>query len=252
MGNLQTGIALWSDADSAHYWKIASDPSRTPDEYRLLLAGLLESHGLEAPAVAGSVLGCVVPELTPVFAEVLEKLCGGPPLVIGPGVRTGLQIRGEDPREAGADRIANAVAARHRFGSPVVACDFGTALALDVVGSDGDYLGASIAPGIEVAAEALGRRAARLGRVELKPPPRAIAANTIHGLQSGLVFGYVGMVEGLIRRVRDEIGPAPVIATGDGPWLPALLGMTRSIDAYDPLLTLRGLRLIHAHHTGRS
>jgi type III pantothenate kinase len=121
-----------------------------------------------------------------------------------------------------------------------------------VVGAEGDYLGAVIAPGIDVAAEGLGSRAAQLGRIELQAPPHAIASSTSLGVQSGIVFGYAGMVDGLIRRVREEIGPAPVVATGDGPWLPSLLELTRGLDAYDPLLTLRGLRLIHDQNPGRS
>jgi type III pantothenate kinase len=251
VSNLQTGLALWLPDREPHHWKVASMPARTADEYRVIFAELLAAEGLSTADVSACVLGCVVPELAGTFVSVLKSLFGSAPLVVGPGVRAGLDIRGDDPREVGADRIANAVAARAKYGVPVVVLDFGTALTLDVIGPAGDYLGAVIAPGMEVAAEGLRRRAARLGPIELEAPPRAIATNTTEGLQAGLVFGYVGMAEGLVQRVRAEVGPAPVVATGDGPWLSALLRLTEIVDAYDPLLTLRGLRLILEHHRRR-
>jgi len=252
VSNLQTGLALWHADDAPHHWTIASTPGSTADEYRVLLVRLLLSAGLEPTAVTDCVLGCVVPELAATFQAALLQLLGTPPLLVEPGVRTGMDIRTDDPRDVGADRIANAVAARARCGAPVVVLDFGTALTIDVVGPNGDYLGAVIAPGMEVAAEGLSRRAARLRRIELRAPPRAIAHSTAHGLQSGLVFGTIGMIEGLLRRVHDEIGPAPVMATGEAPSVAQVLALTDAVQHYDPLLTLDGLRLIHAHHTQRA
>jgi len=252
VSNTHTGIAWWPDeADEASdppHWQISSDPNRTVDELRVLLARLLADEGRNPAEVEACVIACVVPEILGTLCATCRRMFGIEPLVVGPGVKSGLRIRTENPREVGPDRIAGAVAAVARFGGPVLVLDFSTALTVDVVGAEGDYLGAIIAPGIEIAAEALARRAARLHRFELTPPPRAIADDTDAALRSGMVFGYLGLVEGLVARVHRELGPAPVIATGDGPWLPELLAHTRVIDAYDPLLTLRGLRRIHRRH----
>jgi len=247
VGNTHTALALWVPGDDVRHWQLASDPLRTPDEYRVLLTQLLARDGLGPESVAGCVVACVVPALVAPIAGACRALFGPSPLLVGPGVRSGLPIRTEDPREVGPDRIANGVAAVARYGSPVMVLDFTTALTIDVISTDGDYLGAVIAPGIEIAAEALALRTAQLQRIELVPPPRAIATDTKHGLQSGLVYGYLGLVEGLVRRVRAEIGPAPVVATGDEPWVPGLLEHTGVVDAYDPLLTLDGLRRIYDH-----
>lgn len=247
VSNTHTTLALWpsAEADDPHHWKVSSDPARTADEHRVLFTQLLARDGFAVRGVAGCVVGCVVPELVGTIERACRELFGVTPLVVRPGVKSGLRIRTDNPRELGADRIANALAARARYGSPVIVLDFGTALTVDVVDPDGDYAGAVIAPGIEVAAEALLRRAARLGSIELVAPPSAIGRDTDHGLQSGLVFGYVGLVEGLVGRVKDEIGGAPVVATGDEHWLPTLLGLTDCVDAYEPLLTLDGLRRIY-------
>jgi len=252
VSNSLTTIALWDGAAVAGHWSLASDPTRTADEYAVLLHRLLTEARLDAREAGGAVLACVVPEMVGTMEAVCERILGIRPLVVGPGVRTGLRIRTENPRELGADRIANAVGAVARHGAPVVVLDFSTALTVDVVGPAGDYLGAVIAPGMAVAAEALSRRTARLGRIELNPPPRAIGATTEEGLQSGLVLGHLGLVEGLVGRVRAEIGPAPTVATGEAPWLVTFLSHSRVIDVYEPLLTLDGLRRIHERHNARS
>lgn len=251
VSNLLTSAAFLADGGRPVRWSISSAVGRTVDEYRVLLARLLVGSGIDARQVRGSVMACVVPELCGTIARAVESVSGKAPLVVGPGVRTGLDIRTDEPRQVGADRIANAVAARDLVGAPAIVADFGTAFTLDVVGPDGDYVGAVIAPGIDVTAHALTRRAARLGQIAVETPPRAIADNTAHGLQSGLVFGYIGLVDGLIDRVRSEVGPAPVVATGDGPWIRELLAGCRSIDHYEQLLALTGLRLIHDRHHGR-
>ena len=246
VSNLHTGLAVWPATGPPHHWKVSTQPQRTPDELRALVSDLLESKGVSPDDIDSSVLGCVVPEQLSTFEEALATLLGAPPLVVGPGTRTGLDIGTDDPREVGADRIANAVAARERFGAPVIVLDFGTALTVDVVGADGRYVGAVIAPGLQVAAEGLARNTARLGRFDLRPPASAIAADTEGGLQSGLVLGYIGLVEGLLARVQAEEGPAPVVATGDATWLTDLLELTTAVQAYDPLLTLDGLRRVLA------
>ncbi len=244
IGNTVTALALWQGTDSPHHWQLAST-NRSADELRILFTRLLEARGLAPDAVGGCALGSVVPSLTPAVAEACEALLGRTPLVVGPGVPTGLRIRTDDPRDVGADRIANAVAARARWGQPVMVLDFGTAFTIDVVDGGGDYIGAVIAPGLAVAAEALHRRAARLPQVPLEAPRRAIAQTTVEGMQSGLVLGFVGLVEGLVRRVWAAIGKAPVVATGEAPWAAVVLPWIGVVDAYEPLLTLDGLRRIY-------
>lgn len=268
VSNTRIGLALWPagvlaavpgsrDAPSAVpgeaqplIWHIASDAWRTPDEYRILIARLFAEQALAPAEVSACVMACVVPELEPVLVETCHRLFGVVPLRVGAGVRSGLKIETEAPRELGPDRIANAVAARARHGCPVIVLDFSTALTLDVVGPGGGYLGAIIAPGIEIAAEALARHTAGLRRPSLTVPERAIGRGTDEALRSGLVLGYLGLVEGLLRQVQAEIGPATVVATGDGPWLGPLLAETRAIDALEPDLTLEGLRRIYRHHLG--
>lgn len=268
VSNTQIGLALWPsgalaavpggrDASAAdrgearpQIWHIASDAGRTPDEYRILIARLFAEQALAPAEVSACVMACVVPELEAVLVETCRRLFGVEPLRVGAGVKSGLKIETAEPRELGPDRIANAVAARARHGSPVIVLDFSTALTLDVVGPGGGYLGAIIAPGIEIAAEALARHTAGLRRPGLTAPEHAIGRGTDEGLRSGLVLGYLGLVEGLLRQVQAEIGPAAVVATGDGPWLGPLLAETRAIDAHEPDLTLEGLRRIYRHHQG--
>ncbi len=259
VGNTHTSLALWpagasgranpAPPSSPHHWQVASAPSRTVDELRLLVTQLLASCGLAPGDVGACVIGCVVPELHGTVVAACRQLFGVAPLVVGPGVRSGLRIRAESPREVGADRIANAVAAVARFGSPVIVLDFSTAVTLDVIGNDGEYLGAIIAPGIDIAAAALARRTARLHRFDIAPPAKAIASDTESAVRSGLFFGHVGLIEGLVARLQADVGPAAVVATGEAVWLPAVLAHTHVIDAYEPLLTLDGLRRIHARHT---
>jgi type III pantothenate kinase len=245
VGNAYTGLALWHGELDGHHWQLSTARHRPPDEHRWLLAQLLAGDGLAPDAVAGCVLASVVPDVVAPLVAACTTLFHHPVLVVGPGVKTGLHVRTEDPREVGPDRIANAVSAVARFGAPVLVLDFSTALTIDVVDAQGDYAGAIIAPGLEVAADALAQRTARLPRGSLVPPPSVIATNTEQGLQAGLFFGYLGLVEGLVARVRAELGPAPVIATGEATWLPDLLDHCAIIDAYEPLLTLDGLRRIY-------
>lgn len=217
----------------------------------MLIERLLRRDGIDPSAVTDAVMACVVPPLAATISSACETLFGVRPLTVGPGTHTGLAIQTQNPREVGPDRIANAVAAVDRYGTPVLVLDLSTALIIDVVSAGGAYMGAIIAPGMGVAAEALAKRTAQLMRFRLEAPPRAIAGTTEENLQSGHVFGYLGLVEGLVRRVRAEIGPAPLIATGEEAGLPGLLTMTSAVDAYEPLLTVEGLRLIYKRHTAR-
>jgi type III pantothenate kinase len=219
-------------------------PEGGPDEIRALLSAFLA----EAPPGArpsAAVMASVVPELEGPMVAALTALLGAPPLQIGPGVKTGMPIRTDDPREVGADRIAGAIAAQARFGSPVVVVDFGTSINVDCVDAEGAYAGTFIAPGMDVAADALARRTAGLRRVTLAAPRAAIATSTDEALRSGLVLGYAGLVDGLVAAAREAVGAAPVVATGTASWIPILLAACPSIETHDELLALRGLAMIY-------
>jgi type III pantothenate kinase len=214
-----------------------------PDEYAMLLKTLLKDKNFELEDISRVVLACVVPHLKTVLKDLFEMYLGLKPLVLGPGVRTGLSLRIDNPTELGADIVADAVAAYERLKTTCIIVDFGTATTFSAVSDKGELLGVSIAPGIEVAAQALSTRTAQLPHINLVPPPKAIGTNTTNSMQSGLIFGYIGLVEGLIRRIRDELGgKAVVIATGG--LSKVFAPLTEYIDIIDLDLTLEGLRII--------
>lgn len=225
---------------------LAADARKTEDEYALTLRGFLQQEGVDPASIDAVAIASVVPPLTETFSHVASRLFGVRPLVVGTGTRTGLRIATQNPREVGADRIVNAVAARHLYGAPVVVVDFDTATTFDVVGTDGAYLGCAIACGLGVAAESLVQRTSLLRRVELAAPASAsaIGRDTTAALQAGLVLGHVAMVEGLLARLRREVGAeAPVVATGE--WAAVIVPHTSSIQHVEPHLSLLGLRLLH-------
>ena len=243
IGNTNIVMGLWDGNSWAAHWRVRTVREQMPDEYAVLLGALLQQSGYRMQDVSRAVVGSVVPPLTTVFTELFEQYIDSEPLVVGPGVRTGLRIRIDNPVELGADLVANAVAAFHRFGAACIVVDLGTATTFSAVSQEGDFLGVAIALGLGVAAEALASRTAQLPRVSLVPPPSAIGRNTVHSMQSGLIYGYVGLVEGLIRRIRSELGgTAEVIATGG--LSRVLAALTTEIGTVDPWLTLEGLRLI--------
>jgi type III pantothenate kinase len=238
VGNTQTALGLYPDGELTDHWRLATERSTTADELGVLLGGLLELE-----AVSGICLASTVPVLVREWELLSSKWASAPLLVVGPGVKTGIPIRYDDPREVGADRIVNAVAAKERYGAPVVVVDFGTSTNFDVVSSDGEYVGGVIAPGIEVSMDALFARAARLVKVDYAAPPAVIGKTTVGGLQSGLVYGFAGQVDGIVGRIREELGaPAPAIATGGLADLVA--PHSQVIERVDPFLTLDGLRLV--------
>jgi len=243
IGNTNIVLGLWDQGKWLANWRVRTIRDKMPDEYDILLKALLHGSGYEPQAISRVVIASVVPPLTPVFNELFARYLGTDPLVVGPGVRTGLRIRIDNPVELGADLVADAVAAYQRFHSACIIVDFGTATTFSAVSAAGDFLGVAIAPGLGVASDALVSRTAQLQRVALVPPPTAIGKNTIHSMQSGLVFGYIGLVEGMIRRIRAELGgTAQVIATGG---LSSVLSpLTHELQTIDPWLTLDGLRLI--------
>jgi len=243
VGNTNITLGLYEGARLGPRWRLATDHDRMPDEYGLQFFGLLSHAGVSVEAVSGVCVASVVPPLTPKIEAACRKYLRRTPLVVRAGIKTGVRIRYEDPRAVGADRIVDAAAVQHLYGGPACVVDFGTATTFDAISEQGDYLGGAIAPGIGVAAEALFRRAAKLPRVDLRRPPAAIGRNTTHAMQSGLLFGYVGLVEGMVSRFRAELGPQmKVIATGGLAEL--IAGETSVIDIVAPWLTLEGLRLI--------
>ncbi len=243
VGNTHIVLGLYEGERLVHDFRIESSRGRTVDELHVLLHSLLAVAGVERQAVRGSILASVVPALGEVVVEAVDRAFDVDMMVVGPGLKTGMPILYENPREVGADRIVNAVAAYERVGGAVIVVDFGTATTFDCISEAGEYLGGSIAPGIRISAEALFARAAKLPRVEVMKPPRAIGRNTVHSMQSGIVFGYVGLVDGLVERIRAEIGaPARVLATGG--LAPVLTPESRTIEDFDEFLTLDGLRIL--------
>lgn len=243
IGNTNIVVGAYVDEQLRASWRLATDASRMADEYAVLLDGLFRYAELTLKDVTAVVLCSVVPALTTTFEELAERYCALKPIVVGPGIRTGIKILYENPREVGADRIANAVATFHLYGGPAIVIDFGTATTFDALSADGEYIGGAIAPGLTIAAEALFQRAARLYRVELKRPKAVIGRNTGSSVQSGLVYGYVGLIEGLVERFKGEMGPARMIATGG--LAEVIAAESPSVEIINPLLTLEGLRLIY-------
>ncbi len=243
-GNTQTMIGVFDRAELVHHWRVASVADRTADEHALLVNGLLEHQGLElGRSVDGVAISSVVPRLTQALREMVQRYCACTALVVEPGVRTGLAILTDNPREVGADRVANAVAAFAAYGGPAVVVDFGTATTFDAVSARGDYLGGAIAPGIEISMSALAEHAAQLRRVELVAPRSVVGRNTVEALQSGIVLGFAAQVDGMVRRMVAELGGrAVVVATGG--LAPAVLDACETVERYDPWLTLQGLRII--------
>ncbi|MGB2693658.1 MAG: type III pantothenate kinase [Dehalococcoidia bacterium] len=245
VGNTTITIGLFEGDRLNATWRIATEHRRLTDEYAVILLNLIEAHGLARDEIKECVFSSVVPDLVPVFETLSRKHLGVKPLVVDTGTKTGVRIRYDSPRDVGADRIADVVGATKRYGPPpLIIVDLGTALVFDAIDADGDYLGGALAPGIGIAAEALYERAAKLHPVELARPPTAIGKNTVTALQSGLFFGTVGMIEGMVARFKEELGgEAKVIGTGG--WAELIGRGANVFDVVDPDLTLHGLRLIY-------
>jgi type III pantothenate kinase len=225
------------------HWRIATHLHYTSDEYAVALRAMFALAKLGTDVISDAIVTCVVPPLLPIFQRTSTKLFGCEPLVVGSGVRTGMPMRVDNPREVGADRIVNAVAAAESYGTPVIAIDFGTATSFDCVSAAGEFVGGVIFPGLLVSLEALVGRAAKLSSVEIERPPSAIGRNTAHCIQSGMLFGYAGLVDSLVGRLREELGAeSAVVATGGLAHLVA--AETKTIQRVEPFLTMQGLRLI--------
>lgn len=248
VGNTHITLGAYRGRSLVSHWRIATEAGRTADEYGVLVWGLLEHGGVRPQEVSGVAICSVVPPLTPTLEAMSRAYFGVEPLTVGPGVRTGLVIRYDSPREVGADRVVLAVAAHERYGGPCIVVDFGTATIFDYISGDGAYLGGVIAPGVEISADALFRHAARLPRVELARPPSVLGRNTTHCMQSGIVFGFAGMVDGICERLLAENGPATVVATGES--VDLIAPECRTVEHVDPWLALDGLRIIHGRNRG--
>ncbi len=250
IGNTNITLGLYRENELLQAWRLATDHERMPDEYGLQLLGLLEHADCKGEDLTAAALASVVPPLTGRFLEASSKYLNLEPLVVDAGVKTGLKIRYEDPKFAlGADRVVDAVAVLKLYGGPACVVDFGTATTFDAITSEGEYLGGAIAPGIGIAADALYQRAAKLPRVDIGRPPAAIGRNTVHAMQSGLLYGYVGLVEGMVARFRTELGrDMKVIGTGG---LAGLIAKeTEVIEILAPWLTLDGLRILWEMNQG--
>jgi type III pantothenate kinase len=247
VGNTSITFGLYRGDELGPHWRIRTIHEKMPDEYGILMDQLFRHRGYSAEQISGVAIASVVPPLTPVFTEVSRRYLGQAPLVVDAGVRTGVRIRYDNAREVGADRVVDAVAVRALYGVPACVVDFGTATTFDALSAEGDYLGGAIAPGIGIASEALFERTAKLPRVELTRPPAAIGSNTVHSIQSGLLFGYVGLVEGMVARFKAELGAdTRVVATGG--LAEVIARETNVIDIVDPWLTLHGLRMVYAQN----
>ncbi|MFU8890862.1 MAG: type III pantothenate kinase [Anaerosomatales bacterium] len=244
VGNTHTVLGLFDESGLDGHWRVSSNPALTADELRVKVAGLLAADGHSWDDIEHVVLCSVVPRLTTAYEEIAERACGRAPMVVGPGLKTGMPIRYDNPHEVGADRIVNGVAAYEAHGGPVVVVDFGTATTIDVIDASGAYLGGAIAPGVETSAEALFSKAARIAKVDLEAPLKVIGTNTRESVQAGLLIGEAVMVDGLVRRVWTELGTeTPVVATGG--LAESMAPLCETITVVDGDLTLEGLMIVY-------
>jgi len=249
VGNTQTHFGTWRDDELVEHWRFATVRESTADELGAALRSLLELRGVTLGDLTASIVSSTVPQLGPEWATMAGRYLSHEMLVVGPGIRTGMALRYDNPREIGADRLVNAVAAYEKCQGPVVVVDFGTAITYDPVSAEGEYLGGIITPGVEISMEALTSRAAALPRVDIAPPRSLIGKSTIDAIRSGIVYGFAGQVDSIVRRLRAEMGEeTETIATGG--LAGHIVPFTETIDEVDDLLTLRGLKLLHERNSG--
>jgi len=245
IGNTNITIGMFQGDELKATWRLETGVHRMPDEYAVILLNLLRHGGVDVADVTKGAVSCVVPPLVTTFNELFEKYFNIQPLIVGPGIKTGIRIRYDNPRELGGDRISNAAGALSLYSSPIIVVVMGTATAFDTLSREGDYLGGAVAPGLSISAEALYTRTAALPRVELVRPTRAIGANTVAAMQSGIIFGYAGLIDGIVSRIQEELGEkAMVVATGG--YSDIIAKETKVIDKVNQNLTLIGIKTIHA------
>ena len=249
VGNTQIVVGLFADnsgvgkGELVHHWRVATHHMYTADEFALQFSQLLALDGLDFSSVTGAAVSCVVPPLQIALREMTSRRLGVHSVIVEPGVRTGMPVLVDNPKEVGADRMADAVAAFERYGGPTIVVDFGTATNFEVVSARGEYLGGVLFPGLEVSLSALAEHAALLPRVDIAPPRSILGKNTVEQLQAGIFYGFGALVEGVCAKLKQEVGPATVVATGG--LASVVLGATAAIDHHEPWLTLYGLRTIY-------
>lgn len=244
VGNSNTVIGVFDGDELTHHWRVSTQTASTPDEVALVLRGLLDFAQVSFPDdITGVSIASVVPTVTEIHREMVTRYLDVDPVIVAPGVRSGLSLRVENPREIGADRIVNAVAALEFYGAPAIVVDFGTATSFDAVDRDGNFVGGAIAPGVGVSSDALVDHAAQLPKVETVMPQTAIGRSTITALHSGIVYGFAGQVDAIVDRISAELGPG-VATVATGGLAPAILAACETIDHHDPWLTLKGLRVV--------
>jgi len=243
IGNTNIVLGVYRDKELIGHWRISTDQAKTSDEYGLLFHQLIHVSDIQPSEIKGAIISCVVPPLLNTIEVMCKEYFSVKPLVVGPGIKTGMPVLYDNPREVGADRIVNAVAAYEKFKTSVIVVDFGTATTFDCVSKKGEYLGGVIAPGLMISTEALVRAASKLPRVELTRPDKVIGKNTIHSIQSGIIFGYAGLIDRLVTRIKEEMKDNPrVVATGGLASL--VVPESETIKEIDQFLTLEGLRII--------
>ncbi|MCM3750090.1 type III pantothenate kinase [Paenibacillus pasadenensis] len=244
VGNTNIVLGIYRGSELLYHWRMSTNRSATSDEYGMMVYNLFHYAGISLDEIRGVVISSVVPPLMRTLELLSKTYLRQTPLVIGPGIKTGLNIRYENPREVGADRIVNSVAGIDKYGTPLIVVDFGTATTFDYIDETGAYLGGAIVPGIGISTEALYQKAAKLPRIELVKPRSVIGRNPVTSMQAGIIFGYAGQVDGIVRRIRKEFGVQPrVVATGGLADL--IAAESETIEEVDHLLTLEGLRLIY-------
>jgi len=243
VGNTNIVLGVYKEQELLVHWRVATDRNKTEDEYGMLIKHLLESNDLSFTQINGVIISSVVPPLIYTMEKMAKKYIKLNPMIVGPGIKTGVNIKLENPREVGADRIVNAVAAMEQYGTPLIIIDFGTATTFDYIDEKGNYQGGAIAPGIGISTEALYQRAAKLPRIELVKPKNVIGKNTIQAMQSGIIFGFAGQVDAIVQRMIEQSNEKPrVIATGGLAKL--IASESRTIESVNPFLTLEGLKMI--------
>lgn len=244
VGNTNTVLGVYKGEELTHYWRIATDEARTSDEYGMLIQNLFSYEEISISDVKDVIISSVVPNVMHSLENFVVKYCKKEPLIVGPGVKTGINIKYDNPKQVGADRIVNAVAGYEKYDGPLIIVDFGTATTFCAISETGEYLGGSIAPGIKISSEALFQRASKLPRVELITPNKVIGKNTINAMQSGIIYGYAGLVDRVVEMMKKELGgEAKVIATGGLATL--IYAESNTIEIVDKFLTLEGLRIIY-------
>jgi type III pantothenate kinase len=244
VGNTNVVLGLFKGEQMVHHYRISTDRSATADEYGILMYNMFQHAGVALDQIEGIIISSVVPPLMFALESLCKKYFNKEPFIVGPGIKTGLNIKYENPREVGADRIVNAVAAIELYGAPLIVIDFGTATTFDYIDEKGHYIGGAISPGIGISTEALYQRASKLPRIELVKPKSVVGRNSIHSMQAGIIYGYAGQVDGIVNRIKQEFGNQPkVIATGGLAEL--IADESSTIEEINPLLTLQGLRIIY-------